>query len=236
MNAKKIEMNNEGYFNELDLDIQDLVSEMILDTINQTEGWKQREDLLEEIECQSRSGFTPFSHNKGGLIARQFTDLRQLWGSGNRVAHKGAQKEIERQIEYSQELSRESFFKDNEEILKLNGFKSAEHCNYHDLYDKNLGELAEELDQIESDNMSDDSSSIMFEVRFMYHGQDSSGKHHASVSCAVNTEGPYHRTSIPWAPSIFCEGAKEVEISWNTNKGLKLFLKRALDKTSKEVF
>jgi hypothetical protein len=85
------------------------------------------------------------------------------------------------------------------------------------------------------DALGSDDSSIMHEIRFMYHGCEN-GVHRASVSCAVNTEGPYHRSHISWAPNVFCEGAKEVEITWKTDGGLARKLKRALAETSKAVF
>lgn len=68
----------------------------------------------------------------------------------------------------------------------------------------------------------------------MYHGQEA-GIHKASVSVAINTEGPYHRSHIPWSPDTFCEGTKEIEISWKTESGLKKKLVKALKQAKEEV-
>ena len=241
MNTAKNRFSNTGmigYFSDLSDDQKELVRELVESTIDQVAGWKYGEDLFEEIECVSRSGFFAFDSNRGGLRARQFTDVYGLEGSGTSVSHEGAQKEIKRQIAYAYECAREAFFKVNSAKLIALGIKSVtdEKLNYHDLYEMKQGTLAEELSEYERENMSGDDSSIMFETRFLYHGADENGLHSASVSCAVNTEGPYHRSHIPWSPGVFCEGAKEIEITWKTTAGLKKSLAKALKQTSEVIF
>lgn len=223
------------YFKDLPKSTQNLVRELMADTIEQVEGWKGTDETFEDIECKARSGFIPFSHNKGGLTSNQFTDLCSLWGSGSRVSHKEARTEIERQIEYSLKCAQESYFENNKnECLEI-GLSHSDMVSYHVLYDNGFEDMAQDFCNYETESMSGDESSIMFQVRFLYHGIEN-GIHRASVSCAVNTEGPYHRSSIAWAPEVFCEGAKEIEITWKTESGLKTKLTNALKKTSGEVF
>lgn len=225
------------YFEQLPDDVRDLVRNMVADTIEQVDGWKSTDETLSDVECHARSGFMPHSFNRGGIEANQFTDLAALESRGYSVSHKGAQKAIESSMECGRTYARESFYESNTEELNALGIKSpkSKKLEYHALYDMGQGRLAEELDQCVQENLSDDSSSIMFSVRFMYHGTED-GIHSASVSCAVNTEGPYHRQSIPWAPDVFCEGAKEVEIKWTTLAQLKRELSKALKLTSEKVF
>lgn len=227
----------ESYFDELPQAVQDSVRELLLETIEQVEGWKSGDEMIDELECRARDGFIPRSFNRGGFVAHQFTDLSALESSGKSVAHERAAAEIQRQIDYGYQCARETFFEHHKQELEALGITSNddERLNYHDLYELKQGRLAEELSEYERENLSDDSSSIMFEARFMYHGK-LDGVHSASVSCAVNTEGPYHRSHISWAPNVFCEGAKEVEIEWRTPSELKRKLKSALKRTSGEVF
>ena len=232
---KALKRSNETYFEELPQAVQDLVRELIIEAAedrNGPDGWKPNDECIENVECHSRDGFIPFSHNKGGLEYNNFTQLSDYWGGGYSVAHAKAQAEIERQIEYSLQCAHETFETNNAEELK--GIP-ADKRNYHDLYELGHGKLAEKLSNTEHENLCGDESSIMHSFRFLYHGCED-GIHSASVSAAVNTEGPYHRSHISWAPNVFCEGAKEVEITWRTESGLKRKLKKALADVSKAIF
>lgn len=229
-----------GYFEELPKGTQEIINELCLETF-ETAGETWAGPNVESIECKRRDGFIPSSANHGGIMIRGFTDLAHFDSTGEQVAHEGARAEIERQIKYSLECAMEGFKEKYGDELKALGVTD-DQINYHDLYEletktknKRFSSLAEELSQYEHENMNDDQSSIMYEVRFMYHGKED-GKHVASVSCAVNTEGPYHRSSISWAPGVFCEGTKETEIEWSNQTELKKVLKKALAETSKAVF
>lgn len=231
-------MKAQGYFSDLNKNSQDLIIELCKETMEDApDGYLPGEnsDGLEYIECESRDGFIPFDSNRGGVTIKQFTDLMSMSGNGHRVSHVKAQKEIERQTEYSLKCARESFLADLKEELEALSITSADDVGYHELYDIGRSDLAESFSEYENEHLGGEESSIMFEVRFMYHGK-SNKAHSASVSCAVNTEGPYHRSSISWAPNVFCEGSKEVEIKWTTQAELKVELKKALAKTVKAVF
>ena len=229
---KKTSINKYEYnFESLPQKTKDTIRDLILEaeeSRGSVDGYKRGEECIDEIEFKSRDGFIANSDNFGGIVSRNFATLSDFWSSGNSCAHKKAAKEIERQIDYSLECAKESFIESYPE------FKDAD-VSYHSLYESGELDLAEEFSNLEVESMSDESSSIMFEFRFMYHGFDGV-THRASVSAAINTEGPYHRSSISWAKDVFCEGASEVEITWTTDKELKAKLKDALNKVSNEIF
>lgn len=220
---------------DLPIETQGIIEDLCTETLEETEGHGPQEP--EQIEFQSRDGFMAFSHNHGGITIKHFTDIGYIMGSGYMPSHVEASKEIERQYDYAMECAREEFFDAKKEDLKALGIDSKDHekLNYHDLYEMKQGSLAEELSEYESESTSFEHSSVMYEVQFMYHGINEEGQHEASVSCAVNTEGPYHRRSISWAPNVFCEGAKEETITWTSDIELEKNLKQALKTTSDEV-
>jgi hypothetical protein len=233
---KKENVKAIGYFEDLAKGTQNLVKELIEEFF--TDNCEVFHADIQEIECKSRSGFIPFDSNRGGLEINGFTDLMSIWGSGTYPAHKGAVKEIERQIDYSFDLLAEHCFDKFKELANKYKLTKVD-FNYHRMYE--LEKLHEELEQVtkyieesEVEFLGDEQSSIMYNIRFMYHGK-ANGKHSASVSAAVNTEGPYHRSHISWAPNVFCEGAKEIEIEWTNQTELKKELAKALAKVCKEV-
>lgn len=232
----------DGYFESLPVGTQNIVRELILEAAadrNGPDGWKPEEECIEDIECHSRDGFIAFDSNRGGLTYHNFTDLGEYWGGGYKVAHKAANTEIQRQIDYNFKCLAESTFKKFEELLVSKNITEVA-CNYHTISElidagiKGLEEVRQYIEEGETEVLGGECS-IMHEFRFLYHG-DEAGIHSASVSAAVNTEGPYHRSSIAWAPKVFCEGSKEVEITWRTQTELKKKLKAALTKVSKAVF
>ena len=244
-NAKHLRQN-EGYFNALPETWQELVKDAIFKAADNRcgpEGWKGNEDSIESIECHSRDGFIASSHNKGGLVYQNFTDLMGYYGGGYTPKHEGAAKEVERQVEYSFKLVQESIFEEFKAELKAMGLNEND-CNYckiNDLLEQSpknelLNKVMRGIEDKERDYLSDSESSIMHEIRVMYHGKNDDGMHIASVSAAVNTEGPYHRTHIAWAPSVFCEGSKEIEIEWKNARELKSKLDKALKQVSDAIF
>lgn len=235
----RFENSATGYFENLPNGTKELVTELCKDTFEKhCETYTGPQ--VEDIECHSRDGFIAYDSNRGGVMVRGFTQLMDIFGSGTYPAHKEARKEIEGQIEYNLELLSEHVFEKFESGMKERGLtkENCNHCFFQDKSDESdddfYTEVLRYIEDSETEFLSDDSSSIMYEVRFMYHGK-LDDKHSASVSCAVNTEGPYHRSHISWAPDVFCEGAKEVEIQWTTQAELKKKLKAALDKTAKQV-
>jgi hypothetical protein len=237
---------NEGYFEVLPKSTREIVKEAILKAAEDRdgpEGYKDDLDCLDDVECHSRDGFIASRYNRGGIIYRNFTTLMDYWGSYNGVAHKEASKEIERQIEYNFECISEHVFGNFKELLESKKL-TVKDCTYRiiqDLIDGSEGSNSDlqpvlrEIENLEDQYLRGDDSSIMHELRFMYHGKGK-GLHTASISAAINTEGPYHRSSIPWASNVFCEGAKEIEITWKNNAELKRKLAKAFAKVSKAIF
>jgi hypothetical protein len=211
------------YFDQLPKKTQKIVADAITEAMEYCEIWNKPE--IEALECRSRDGFIPYPHNHGGFEINGFTDLMSIYGSGNYPAHEGARKEIDRQIDYSVDCAKEDY-------CKLKGI-TLEYLN--SIISGDDHKEREEYLDYQDEYLRGDDNSIMYQVRFMYHGVER-GIHSASLSVAVNTEGPYHRSSISWAPNVFCEGAKEVEITWKIDSSLKAKLKKALDTLTKDVF
>ena len=248
--AKLMHGNSDGYFENLNETAKEIVKEAILKAAQDRkgpEGYKSDEECLEDVECHARDGFMPFSHNRGGLTYRNFTDLMAYFGGGYTVAHEGAANAIQGQIDYTFQSISEDVYTDHKSIcLELNiGENECSYCTLQEFEEtsENLTEnqkvelrkMMNEIQEMESERLSGSENTIMHELRFMYHGKEN-GVHSASVSAAVNTEGPYHRSSISWSPSTFCEGAKEIEIKWRNNAELKRKLDKAFAKVSKVIF
>ncbi len=231
-----------GYFEELPAELQSMVREMLIDAFDnagKVDTYPSAEESLEEIECHSRSGFVAYSSNRGGYEVKGFTDIGSIRGSGNYPAHVAARAEIERQVDYSYNLLAQRVFEEFQTLLTARGLTEAD-CFYHRMdelaqTDPALEAVRRSIEDGESEALGGEYSSIMYSARFLYHGV-LNGIHRASISAAVNTEGPYHRSYISWAPNIFCEGAREIEIAWRTDSGLKRKLKAALDVCIKEIF
>lgn len=236
MNARKISKEASGYFENLPKGTQEIVKELLQEYFNNNcDTWHSD---IEDVECYARSGFIPHSFNHGGLEVKGFTDLMSIWGSGTYPKHKEARKEIERQIDYSFKMLHESIYDQFENLFKKYKIKKDQVC-YHvveELIKKNpeFRNVLRNIEDGESEALGGTENTIMYSIRFMYHGK-LDGLHSASVSVAVNTEGPYHRSRISWAPNVFCEGAKEIEIEWTNQTELKKILKDTLEKICKEV-
>lgn len=188
----------------------------------------------DEIEYHSRSGFILSSYNRGGLVLRGFTDIHTHWSTGYRPSHKKAAKEIENQIEYGHSNVRESVYEAHKDLFdSLNIIK--DQIDYNLVESLNNDDIMRTFERMEEAYLMTSENSIMYEMRVMYHGCEK-GIHKASVSAIVNTEGPYHRSHISWAPNVFCEGVKEVEITWRNESGLKAKLDKAFKQVIKCVF
>lgn len=191
--------------------IKELVMEYGDDAAGDFECWKNADSCMEEIECVSRSGFIAATHNCGGWTYRNFTDVNGIIGSGRQFASNEANKEIQRQYDYN---------------LK---------CVLEEMKLKEMPEDEDTREKVYEAMIDPDSTdSIMIEVRIMYHGVNEDGKHEASVSAAVNWEGPYHRSSISWS-KYKCESAKEIDVEF-TNKNAKSKLTKALKTVCKNQF
>ena len=99
---------------------------------------------------------------------------------------------MERQVEYAYKSAKEDFIENNKELVEEIG---EDKVNYHDLYELDMGDKAEELSELERD--MGDYDSIYMKIEGYYfspnndRGQD--GKHTIALSGDVNLEAPYHR-------------------------------------------
>lgn len=225
-----------GYFDELPKATQALVKQIMTEIFeNEVPGDTYGADgsyRVDELECRSRDGFIPFSHNKGGLNVSGFTDLSGIWGSGYYPSNSKSKDRIETLVESSLQDATKAFFNKHEETLAKFKIERVSQVDYHTLSDsehQELKDLAEELSEFENEYLQGDSSTVMYSIRIMYHGRDSRGVHSASISAALNTEAPYHR-------SKYDDNTKEVEITWMKSTALKTKLTKALKTVTKAVF
>lgn len=217
----------DGYFDELPQSTQDIIYAAIEDTFNTVNQEFLVEREIEEVECRSRSGFIPYSHNKGGLEKNAYTDLYNINCTGRYTGNKKVSALVEKYINDSLSDIAKDFFEENRDILCGAGIDSPEKVHYHNLYDAKLGGLAEELSNRECDTLSGDYSSVQYQIRIMYHGKQDK-KHNLTVFASISaSDAPYHRSS---------DSLGEVSISWVTDAGLKRKLAKALKTAISEAF
>jgi len=192
----------------LDSLIKELVTEAKDNLDRETYGEKD----VEPIECISRDGFIASSHNCGGYVWQDFTNVNYIIGSGSYPASVEAQNKITEAYETNRQYALEDL-----------GFQ-----NKSELTDTEQETLYQKIDEYGSEDTS------MYEIRIMYHGVEN-GIHRVSISAAVNWESPYHRSHISWMPNFKCEHAKEVEVTFRSLKSGERKMRRALRKVIGEI-
>lgn len=164
-----------GFFEELPDSTRDIVERLLLEAMEEHCNQELYGVEARAIECRSRDGFSPFSHNKGGVNVTGYTDLMYMQGSGYYPSAKKSSELINSIIDNSLQLATEQFFEENNELLTKNGFDSVSKVSHRDLLDsenKEVQALSEELSEFENEYLSGDENSVMFEIRAMYHGMD----------------------------------------------------------------
>jgi hypothetical protein len=154
------------------------------------------DDAASELEYYSRDGFIAASHNLGGIRLQVFETIAMIMGSGRMPASKHAAKAIRDGDQTNHELACEEF-----------KIKPEEYTDQPEDIREKITDAAYEAGHEDT---------IMFEVCVMYHGMNN-GIHSATVQTVVNTEYPYHRSRISWAPGIKCEDYIETEITWRSH-------------------
>lgn len=120
---------------------------------------------VEAIECRSRDGFIPYSHNKGGFQKVAFTSLGTMQGTGYATGSDKFNQIVEELIKNNRE------YFDRSEFDSDDAFEDAIH---ESLYDN-------------------DYNSVMVKVQVLYNGY-ANGKHEVDVSVMLEaTDAPYHR-------------------------------------------
>ena len=134
------------------------ISEEILPIV--TEILEDKKDILRDYEFynddgtvettdgSSRDGF--ISNTEGTASFYGFAFARHMEGSGYLPSDKKVRKAIEEYLDDNHEYAQESIFKKYKNELIQAGFEDEKSLNYHDLYDADLEDIAEELDEKES--------------------------------------------------------------------------------------
>lgn len=223
-----------GYFDQLPKLQQNMVSRMVKEAFEEgvtAEIYVERGP--EQIECRSRDGFSAFSHNKGGIEINGFTDLNHFWGSGARPNNKKAAAKIEAFIEQSLQYVSDAFFETHEALFtKWNLTK--EDASYHRMEEienspnSEFKSFADEFSNMEMEALGGDESSVMYQIRAMYHGNELDGTHSMTVFASIHaSDAPYHRRA---------DSVSEVLITWKTNAQLKTRLAKALKEATEAGF
>jgi hypothetical protein len=145
----------------------------------------------EEVEHESRDGFIPFTD--GGYEAVWFEQIGNMYGTGNNLPNKVLDDEMNRQINYNLEMAKESFIEKYPELVEEIG---VENIDYHSLNEAGYSDEAEELSEMESENLYDEGSIMMQITAYYYSPENDRGiedKHTIRLFGDVNLESPYHR-------------------------------------------
>jgi len=142
----------------------------------------ESEGTLKEVEHEPRSGFIPFQ--EGGWEYKIFIPLIKYFGTGMEFSNDVANNKVQEMIDYNQEIAmkeiKQKYSKELENI-------SDDKINYTDLYEMGLGDIAEELSDLESDFIYEDS--IMIMVRCFFEEENNN----FYVVSVINWESPYFR-------------------------------------------
>jgi len=155
---------------------------------------------VQPINHKSYDGFIPFTN--GGFDLTVPTDLNTGFSSGNMPANKKVSAELDRVIEDSLQMALKEFCEKN--ATKLCEFftddditnPSYDVINYHELYELDKGELAEELSEMENDYLTE-GSTFFYQLRAMYYsadnGRNESGEDEILFLAGTNLDFEYGR-------------------------------------------
>lgn len=167
---------------ELDSIVKSFIAEL---EPNYSEGYGLREDP-EKIECRSRDGFIPHSHNHGGYDRTFQTDLHTFLSTGCGLCEGYDTETAEKQRQKAYESWSEGDMSDDAKKALKDIPKDK--WNYHDLDELDLLWIAEELDEYESEWLSD--SPIEFGYRAMYEGKQGAW-HTLMIYCVASGDRYY---------------------------------------------
>ena len=157
---------------------------------------------VQEICHTSYDGFIPFTN--GGFDLTVPTDLRSMFGSGSGPANEKVSKYLDSVIESSQQDALEEFVRENKSVFE-ELFPDADLdnptydlINYHDLYDMDQGNLAEQLSEFEDQYMTE-GGTFFYQLRAMYYSADNirneSGDDEILFLAGTNLDFEYGRDS-----------------------------------------
>jgi len=145
-------------------------------------------------------GFMPYSN--GGYDLMMPTNLNQVWGSGTYPEHEPTRIEIDKTIDDALKDALKAFCEQNtealakhftpEQIEKANN----DDINYHDLYNKSDGYLAERLSEFETEYL-EEGGTFWYQLRALYFNADNyhneSGEDEVYFMAGTNTDYEYGR-------------------------------------------
>lgn len=202
-------IDKEDTYPNLNQKIKDLFEAAVMEVLESSRD-------TEEIEFQRRDGFIPASYNRGGVQRSGFTDLMAFYSSGISTGSTKFNTKIDKYIDTDLSEALESFKETNKEALKN---IPEDKINYHDLYELNLGSLAEDLSETEHEYLGGDQSLVMVDCRLMYHGENS-----ASFDVGL------HASDAPYFRNKHCDSALDISIEWESIADLEKQLKEAVIK------
>jgi len=155
---------------------------------------------VQEICHTSYDGFIPFTN--GGFDLTVPTDLYSMYGSGSGPCNEKISKYLNSVIESSQQDSLEQFVQENKSVFEelfpdadLDN-PSYDLINYHDLYNMDQGNLAEQLSEYENEYLSE-GGTFFYQLRAMYYSADNfrneSGDDEIVFIAGVNLDFEYGR-------------------------------------------
>ena len=215
--------NDETSLSEVNPDwdstVEELVKDAIDDVEHKVEGWAT---ATEPVESKSRPGFIPYTD--GGWQGRTYSRMDSdpsYWPSPKEVHAR-----INQTLGYAHDEAVKEMKKRYATQLKEKGLTKDDQINYTDLYDADLGDIAEALDEYERGWMEDTDLLSMIDV--YYYGPENrknekKGGHTLYVVGAINWEAPYYRSGKgnEWV-------SKQFTFNFKDEGDLRSQLKRAL--------
>lgn len=152
-----------------DLDIKKTLADQIADTIEAfLSDLGYNKDRISALECRSRDGFSPYSHNKGGFEAIAFSDQACMIGMGG-TGFENADATMEKYEQFDIEQFEGSF-----------GVKYADWTE-------------EQKEEFDNSRYADSEATVLFSTDVMYQGVER-GIHTVNVRmCVCVKDAPYHR-------------------------------------------
>lgn len=139
----------------------------------------------EAIECRSRDGFAPHSHNHGGYEKQYLTDLGSVSGSGIEIGNYTTELAGTQETEALDNFINYDATDAQKLILKS---IPKEKQNYHDLTELGHAKIADAMDEYCNEWLRGDA--IWYGFRAMYEGQRGAWHTVVFYSCANRSE--YH--------------------------------------------
>ena len=185
--------------------------------------YQQSSDFTgEEIEHKFRDGFIPYTN--GGYELSWYEYVSMMDSAGYTLPTEKLKAEMQRHVDYSYELAKDTFKETYPEIVEELG---EENIDYNSLYDAGYSDEAEELSNWEMENMSNEDTIRCSVIAYYYEptndkGED--GKHTIALQGDINLEAPYHRKGKN-------DDFTEVKFTFDSIKELKSKLENGLKDT-----